>query len=249
MAMPREMDVVVNTLMRLAGIYADELVFPSLVPIYDRRGDDVTVRQIGTGFLLADNGCQFLVTARHVLYGHDNSEDPWAKWILSNGRIRPLSEGHGRQIHMGIEHDIAGLRGIDVNGRNPLPTSCVLSDDAKCRLISIYGFLGRDFKRDIKTGLLTNTAFFYTNKRISIGYNYVGISYPRRKGVMTGTGARVHSPIPRGMSGCPMLDTNLLVRGVVNIVGVFTDFLPSGRAYGENSSAISNLINQISSNE
>jgi hypothetical protein len=228
------------------GIRSRELVEPSLVAIYARpSGSDISVRQIGTGFLIAQDGRPVLVTAKHVLYGQRYDEDPWTKHAVFNGLLRGLFELRSTEIFQDLNNDLAAVHADEFGLDRCLPVSW-LSQEATCELILLHGYLARDFRRSLKRGELWVQPNIYVNRRIAYGAGYTGILYPKSKNRDTKTGKIVHASRPAGMSGCPMLDAVKLGLGQVSIVGVFTDYLPrSGRAFGESASKLIALLKQM----
>jgi hypothetical protein len=235
---------VVRKVMELIGIHSRRMVEPSLVPIYLRPGGfDVKTAQIGTGFLIAVAGNCILVTARHVLFGHGDDEDPYTRHIVCNGRLRGLFELKSGEIFRDNNHDLAALCVNELGLDRCLPMTCFLPVDATCNLIAIHGFLARDFHRRVRIGMLRPQPNLYINRRFVLGPGYVGIMYPKSRNRDTRSGRVVHAPRPAGMSGCPMLDAAKLASGRVSIVGVFTDYLElSGRAFGESAPKVLCLL-------
>ena len=78
-------------------------------------------------------------------------------------------------------HDVAAVFVDEIGLAGSLPMSCLVSTEATCRLISIYGLLSRDFRRELSTGLLSPTPYFYANECAVYGPGYTGI------GAVTGT--------------------------------------------------------------
>jgi hypothetical protein len=235
-----------------ARIHAELLVGPALVPIYERPGgSDLATRQIGTGFRLNCAGRPALVTARHTLYGeHYNRdpEDPFEKHIVFDGRLRGLFELRSGEVAYSESDDLAALFVDEMGLVGTLPMTCLLHAETTCSLVSIYGFLMRDFVRRLAIGLLSPKPYFYTNQRLHWGRGYTGILYPSKcKNRDARTGKRVQAPSPRGLSGGPMLDTLKLAFGTVNIVGVFTESRQSenGRAFGESAPKAVALLRQL----
>lgn len=233
--------------MKIIGNNSRRMVEPSLLPIYLRPdGSDIGTDQIGTGFLIAVAHNCILVTARHVLYGHGDDEDPFTRHIVFNGRLRGLCELKSGEIFRDCNHDLAAVCVNELGLDRCLPISSFLPVDATCNLIAIHGFLARDFRRQITTGTLRPQPNLYINRRFVHGSGYTGILYPKSKNRDTRTGRVVHAPRPAGMSGCPMLDAVKLALGRVSIIGVFTDYLQlSGRAFGESAPKALSLLKHM----
>jgi hypothetical protein len=220
-----------------AGDYAKKLLLPSLVPIYLRHdGLDIKTEQIGTGILISINNRCVLLTARHVFFGREFDEDPFIRHIVFNDRLRGLFELKDPTIYHDNYNDLAALFVDEIGVERCLPLSLLSTVEPTCRLIAIHGFLGRDFRREIASGALKPQPYFYINRRIKVETGYVGMLYPRRRNRSTTTGMLVHTAVPEGLSGCPMLDADRLAAGELSVVGVFTDYKKeSGSAFGESS--------------
>ncbi len=241
---------VIRQAMELMKIRAEKLIESSLVPIYLRPGaSDLKTHQIGTGFLIAVGQHRFMVTARHVLFGHLYDENLSERHIVFNGRLRSLAELNSGEVVFDHNSDlaVAAVNEFDLN--RGLPISCLMQGNASCNLIAIYGFLARDFHRFLKTSTLRPRPFFYVNRSFQYRTGYVGILYPKSRNRDTITGLQVQSPRPVGLSGCPMIDATKLISGNVRIVGVFTDYQQgSGRAFGENASKVLALLMNVAIN-
>ncbi len=74
--------------------------------------------------------------------------------------------------------------------------------------------------------------FLYTNVGVAVGSGLVGLRYTHRRNINTTSGLSSVTPVPSGLSGCPMVDTVGLIRGEVRIVGVLTE-QSNGQARGE----------------
>lgn len=221
------------------------LVLPSLVPIYERPEGDASTRQIGTGFLVEAGERTFMLTAHHTLYGHNGDEDPSEKCIVARRKLRRLSDGQGR-ITFGIkEADVAGLCVRDLHDRTPLPFKSLYASMPSPTLV-IQGFLARDFKRSISSSVLKPTALIHVDRRIPASGHEIGISYqPNRISSMPTFEQKKRAPIPRGLSGCPMVDALRLLDGWVSVVGLFTEYRNNGKAFGTNSMVLRRLMNDM----
>ena len=207
------------------GKLCRQLIGPSLVPIYIRPGQqDVNVCQIGTGFLILHRDRPALLTAKHVLYGHKFDESPFEKYIVFDGKLRPLFELKSDSIVKATEYDLCWLFVDELETTRCLPETRLNGSQPPSNLISIYGLLARDFRRSIKDGALRPKPFLCTNTRTVVGRGYVAMNYPRARNVDTHSRRRVTVPIPAGLSGCPMIYAGRLIKGEVSILGVFTDY-------------------------
>lgn len=127
-----------------------------------------------------------------------------------------------------------------------LDPSCLAIWGMKPRSITIAGYLGRDFKRKTADGVLRPAPYFYSNLAADAGEGYAGLRYPRNRNRNTATGKRSTAPIPAGLSGGAMLDSEALMAGSVRVVGLFTDYgRAKGIAFGEVSAKVLALLDQF----
>jgi len=218
------------------------LVQPYLVAIYqDKSGPRVKTEQVGTGFLVNNNGCAILITAKHALFGHDGDEVPSKKSIFVGGSLKALRYLAGGGVVCVDQHDLAAVHVQEFGLEKCLPLGCLT--DALPKVVTIHGHLARDFKRDKKLGLLRPAPRVYTNSRIEIEPGYVALRYPNGRNRNTDSGKKVMAPRPSGMSGCPMLDSDGLAENKLSIVGVFTDYRRErGIAFGEAATRVLALL-------
>jgi hypothetical protein len=227
-----------------AASQAERLIQPALVAVYeaDHRGRP---RQIGTGFLVLWRDRPFVVTAKHTLYGHSYDEDPAEKLIFADGRLDRLPSFGIDQIVKADEFDVAGFY-ADIYE----PERC-LSSDSLFRssregpnLITIFGYLARDFRRNDAT--LRPKPWLYTDVEVAGEPGYVTMAYPKNRALETRSSRRTMTSRPEGLSGCPMLDAADLARGQVSIRGLFTDQPPeSGVAFGEDVQKVQALLSRL----
>jgi hypothetical protein len=223
------------------------LVQPSLVAIYrliqNGRSD---VEHVGTGFLLTHKNRPLLVTAKHSLYGPKFDQDVGDKAIFAEGQLLPLGAMRFPEVFNHNQYDLAAMFVDELATKPRLPSSALCKEECTARLITIHGYLVRDFKREAKAGVLRPAPRIYTNVRRDWQAGYVGLRYPRAKNRETDTGMKTHAPIPSGLSGCPMMDGEMLAAGQVRILGVFTTYESYyGTAYGEHATKIIEMMSQI----
>ncbi len=213
------------------------LVQPSTIAIYASHGSrpDTPV-QVGTGFLMRHQSRPVLITARHVIRGHTFKEDPAEKavhingsWVYVGDGSRALAEPAGRDLSVMFMDEFALDRCL------ALPSPPTLNST----LITMGGYLSRDFKRSGNT--LRPAPRVYTNVAVPAAPGMIGMRHPRRRNVNTSTGASAVSPIPRGLSGGPMVDSLALLKGAVVLLGVLNE-MSSGKARGEDVGIITQAI-------
>jgi len=231
---------VANILMAEAVEVFKRLVMPSVVPIYDSLSENRAdmPRQVGSGFLVAHHSRPVLITAKHTLRGRTFSEGPGDKAVHVDGRWVYIGDGI-RTIVEPTDRDVVMTYMDEFDLGRCLTESTVSAKDFPSKIITLGGFLARDFKRDGAT--LRPAPFIYTNVAISIGAGLVGLRYPKRRNVDTKTSNAVVTSVPSGLSGCPLVDTLELLKGSVRVVGVFTE-QDNGQARGEDATVIQQVM-------
>ncbi len=242
--------ILVQRAMNRVSENANKLILPAIVAIYERPGgSDRAVKQVGTGFRINWSGRPVLVTARHILYGHRyerEPEDPFTKHIVFDGGLRGLFELRTREVAYSVGHDLAAVFVDELKLAGSLPMSCLLPTEATCRLVSIYGLLSRDFRRQLSTHSLRPQPYIYTNRRAASGPGYTGIHLPKHRNRDGRTGRLVQAPRPVGLSGGPILNADKLLHGYVSIVGVFTDYKQwTALGLGESAWKVISLLRQL----
>lgn len=191
---------------------------PSIQPIYEQP--TINPFQIGTGFVLSYNNRTLLVTAGHVLFGHDFKASPNLK-RLHIGKTLLRLNSEDREVNYSKEKDIAVVEMSELEEIKPLTIDNFLPAGERGKTLSILGFLSRDFKRRGRS--LASKPYMYTGNAIQTADKIV-MEYTHRKNLDPNTGERVVNPIPRGLSGCPMIDTTAtLESNTPKIVGIFTE--------------------------
>lgn len=218
------------------------LVQPSLVAIYashSRRPTEPV--QIGTGFLVAHSCRPVLVTAEHVLRGHNWKENPGDKAVHIGGSWVYIGDGNG-PLASAKDYDIAAIYMDGFPLSRCLSPSSLSLQPLDATAVTIGGYLARDFKRE--GHVLRPAPYIYSNRRLGICQGFVGLRYPKRRNIYTVTSKPAVTPIPSGLSGCPMMDTIELIRGCISILGVFTD-QGDGKAWGVDSNILRALLNSL----
>jgi hypothetical protein len=213
------------------------LVLPLLVPLYASNGRDPSnPDQIGTGFLLEQNSRPMLITAKHTLFGHDGKEEAGEKafrhnedWIYVGDVDSDVFSANGRDIACFYADELADRPSLNSYNIQTAPAS----------LITIGGYLARDFKRG--DGILRPKPFTFTGVSEGVLNGLIGLQYQRSSVKSTTNEMRQTAPIPQGLSGGPMLDAAKLAFGQVGLVGVFTE-QDSGTARGEPSTYLQQIL-------
>jgi hypothetical protein len=212
-----------ETVSSIVAASSEVLVGPNLVPIYCNEDGEAEPQQIGTAFILQHAGARILVTAAHCLFGQskDQRENAGDKLVFQGGGLQRLGDLTTSELVSDPHHDLAAVvvRGFEVG----------ISEDAlkhaheHTSVIALHGYLGRDFKRDRTEGLLRPKPFIYQNAPLNCLDGKLRFKFPR-KNLDTFSNARVMAPIPRGLSGGPILDAIALAQGKIGIAGVFTEW-------------------------
>jgi hypothetical protein len=184
-----------------------ELVQPSLVPIYvELKGPRRPLDQVGTGFLIRHQDRTVLVTAKHVLRGRESNEDPWEKVVIAAGHRLLLGDLNRNSLVEAIDEDAAILFVDEFGAERCLPSS-VLSEAHSARILTLHGFLGRDFNRDAVADAAFPAPWVITGAIGNSSERWLEMKYPRSRFRDPQTGLVVTAPIPAGISGGPMLDS------------------------------------------
>jgi hypothetical protein len=153
-----------------------------------------------------------------VLFGASGSEAPDDKEVFVDGGLIRIGDLRQSEIKVDEAHDLAVVH-VGIAGAR-LPSSVIAPPTA--RIIALHGYLARDFRRSLAQGVLRPAPFIYQNLRRPAKPGFVALKFPR-KNIGTFTSTRAHAPIPKGLSGGPMLDAIALWHGHVSIQGVFIE--------------------------
>ena len=217
-----------------------KIVLPTLVPIYESNTRDATrPDQVGTGFILRYKSRPMLVTAKHTLFGHDGKDDAGEKAFRAGEDWVYVGEIDG-EVFSAKDRDIACFYADRLADR-PCLESCNLHT-APSSPITIGGYLARDFKRTGET--LKPKPYTYTGVSEKAADGLIGLQYRRSKVKSTASEMLQTAPIPRGLSGGPMLNSAKLAVGQVSLVGVFTE-QDYGSARGEPSAVLQQILASI----
>jgi hypothetical protein len=215
-----------------AGSQADNLLRTrrAIVAVYE-EDEEATVYQCGTGFIVDDGDSAFLLTAQHTLYGTDGRADPYRKALYWEGSLKTFNQIGNGTIGRANGRDLVAVP-IE---RSSNVVAFGLGDFeielATATILSISGFLVRDFKRSAAAKRLRPQPYVYSNLRVDKGPDVAAMAYSYSRNTAPGARSKVRAPIPRGLSGCPMMDATQLAEGKARIVGVFTDQV-GGEAFG-----------------
>lgn len=220
----------------VAESFFRQRVQPSLVAIYcsQQHRPDTPV-QTGTGFLVLHRSRPVLVTAKHVLRGKTFAENPAERAVHVNGRWVYIGDGD-RELVETADRDLALTYMDEFPPQQCLSADLIATDDQAVRIITIGGFLARDFTRSQSMGVLQPSPLVFSNVREAAEPGLIGLRYSKRHNISQ-TGAAVVNSDPNGISGGPMLDTLRLAYGKIVIAGVFTE-MHHGRGYGESAHVV-----------
>ncbi|MGO4638452.1 hypothetical protein AB4Z43_08450 [Mesorhizobium sp. 2RAF45] len=223
---------------------AERLVQSSLLSIYeDSYVGDYKVKQIGTAFIVSWTRRPLVVTARHCLFGHNDDESPEVKSIFLGGRLQRIAAVRSGVIMSVPEFDIAAFFVDGIPQSRCLPQSALDHSGGIPHVASLFGFLSKDFNRTASTGELKPTPYFITlTNPKDRRPGYIEYPYNIRKGIDAQSGLRIMKPVPKGLSGSPMLDTADLWRGRVKVAGVLTEYRTSGLVVGEDVKKVCELV-------
>ncbi|MFN7110239.1 MAG: trypsin-like peptidase domain-containing protein [Brevundimonas sp.] len=222
----------------------DRLVGPALVAIYDGRKGSSAPFQSGTGFIVRRGDQNVLVTAHHCLFGKDpdKPENPGDKGVFVDGLLRPLGEVALTKCAHDRHHDVAVVC-VD-RFENALPETAMAAHHEHTPVVTVHGFLSRDFRRTrTGPGVLRPKPFIFQQPGNKVDDGFLKFEFPR-KGRLTRSQKPAMSPIPRGLSGSPILDSLALVKGMVGVAGVFTDW-HEGVGKGATRLVISAAVDQL----
>ncbi len=223
-----------------------QLVLPYTVAIYSPL-DTERVEQTGTGVLVQNQGFRFLVTAKHCLFGETGDENPGEKAIFLPGHgLTQVGDLQRNEVHSCAAFDLALVVLDEVSNDCCLPASSLPDVTSQPAFVTMCGYLVRDFRRNLALETLAPQPFIYSNVGAQQPEGFVGLKYEKNRNKSTMSGRRVMAPIPRGLSGGPMLDSNSLESGIVRVVGVFTDKpAPKGVAFGESSAKVRAMMDSV----
>ena len=212
-----------ETVSLIVAASSEVLVAPNLAAIYCDEGGEAEPQQIGTAFILQHAGAHVLVTAAHCLYGQSKGrpENPGDKMVFQGGGLQRLGDITTSELVSERRHDLAAVmvRGFD----GGLPGDALTHAHEHSPVIAVHGYLARDFKRDRTEGMLRPKPFIYQNAPRDCVDGRLRFKFPR-KNFDTYTSSRGVAPIPRGLSGGPILDAIALAQDRIGIAGVFTDW-------------------------
>lgn len=215
---------------------------PSLVAIYaDHPHRPGIVNQVGTGYLLRHQDRPVIVTAMHTLFGASNTEDPGGKSFFWNGELHYIG-ANAREIFREMHFDIAAFFADELATKPQLSISSIVLPATSIPLITIGGYLARDFKRN--GSVLKPAVRIHTDIRLSAskGQGLVALRYTKRRNKNSYSRVRLQAaPVPSGLSGGPMLDSFSLLTCEPKIIGTFTD-LKNGEAFGASSIVTHRLL-------
>ncbi len=173
---------------------ASEVITPYLVAIYaDGARPPHVSEQIGTGIRMSHEGKSFLVTAKHVLFGNDGTGNASEKCIFAgHGPLRRL--GHLGPANVVHDLDLAVVR-IEAFSEEPcLPSPCLSADEGVPPLLTIIGFLARDFKRSVAEERVGLTSLVHTDNAVGYKPGNPAVRYKRKSVSRPGSDISVRAP-------------------------------------------------------
>ncbi|WP_264784713.1 hypothetical protein [Gluconobacter cerinus] len=179
-----------------------------------------------------------LVTAKHVLRGNNWKESPGDKAVHIGGSWVYIGQNN-ESLFSAKNHDLAAIYMDEFPLKRCLPSANLALRPLDARVVTIGGYLARDFKR--AGNVLRPAPHIYSNRRLGMRPGLVGLHYPKRRNIYTATGEPAVTSIPSGLSGCPMMDTIKLVSNQISILGVFTS-QDDGKAWGVESNILRALL-------
>lgn len=211
-----------------------------LVAIYDDKDNN-----IGTGFLTWWNRKQVFVTAMHCLYGASFSEDPYIKQVHVDNGLVPLDNVLIGKILSNQQTDIAVFYAQGFDADRAIPYSALQFNKHQPDMITVVGYLARDFRRNRSDETLRPKPLSHSDKSVSKGSEKVAVRYLNRA-ISSDTGLRQLAPIPRGLSGTVMLNTTSLLLQKLEVYGVFTDEkLDEGYVFGSHVDKVQELLHKL----
>lgn len=217
-----------TNIMQATNGWIEHNVLKYVLPIY-LPGENGKVYQAGTGFALLHNDRPLIITARHTLHGTTFKENSGDRHLFLN-KLLSLKELGVTDVffpNTGCPKNLIDVAAFYLDGfplDRCLDLSCISHGSTPPRMVSILGYLARDFNINANKEQLLPKPFMYSNKVVSNTAGIVVFEYPRKGNISSSTNEPIlFTPIPSGLSGCPILDTDQAAKGVINIVGVFTD--------------------------
>ena len=188
-----------------------QFVQPHLVAIYDGSKDEPY--QVATGTLIARNERPVLLTAKHSLFGEAGNGDLMTKSIFVEGELKLVKELVSHDLMVDPNNDLIAFYVDEFSPERCFPLTCLCRERETPALVTIFGYLARDFRRDRHSGILRPSPYIYTNKACNRGSGYVGLLHPKSLNRVTLSGKEVMAPRPSGLSGCPMMNSIKLIGG------------------------------------
>lgn len=177
-----------------------------------------------------------LVTAKHTLFGQDGKDEAGEKAFHADGKWVYVGDVNS-EVYCVKDHDIACFYAGQLADR-PCMEICNINTTPSSP-ITIGGWLARDFKRPGAT--LQPKPYIFTGASEETADGLISLQYRRSKVKSINNEMLQTAPIPRGLSGGPMLNSARLALGQVSLVGVFTE-QDGGSARGEPSAVLEQLL-------
>ncbi|UDF04041.1 hypothetical protein [Asticcacaulis sp. AND118] len=240
----RELEAVNLEAAEILADLVDRAIKPYLVAIYAPRIDHPDdISQVGTAFVVQNGAEVVLISARHVFYGHAEDEVPGEKLFFVKGVLKSVGDLTFAQIYGADGFDLACVRLPELALEDGMPWEWLQLFD-KPKYISVVGYLARDFKRSRHARTLRPKPYLYSNKCRKLTSLSVVMEYPKSKNRIAVTRKRAMAPVPRGVSGGPMLRAEKMLTGRVEVVGVFTDYV-DGTGIGVPTAIVRRVLQRI----
>lgn len=184
---------------------------------YDEKKD--RNYQTATGFMININGIPFLLTAAHSIYGASFKENSHKKNIFLVDSPILFNEISNPRFIFDKELDIAILTCDEFLDRESISIEEIAHKNTP-KILTVAGYLARDFKKDGE--ILRPSPRTYSGK-FATKESYIALHYQRGKVKEEGSDQIIRGPILRGLSGGPIINTELLCQNTLSLCGIFIE--------------------------
>lgn len=242
-----DIDKQVQEHFQLIAENAKTLVEPCITGIYRVRTEPKEhVEQVGTAILVRHETKTVLVTAKHVLYGHNYDEEAGDKRIFARGTLTHIGDLGTGEVLRAKDYDLACMIVNELADQPAFKSSQLIGGDQQPREVTIVGYRAGGLRIDKPGGVLMPDARAYTCSSKEQGTGFIGMKFSWRKFKNSEDGQKVNAARPEGLSGGPMLDGDALAAGQARVFGIFTNFKqPAGYAFGESIDKVKAMIAKL----